>query len=59
MHYLTLLHRKFLRRLEIENDPIINTDLNNIEVMMDDTDILRHEETATKRSGRKVADFDS
>ena len=56
---ITIRHRKFLRKLEPENDPIIDTDLTNIDVTVDDTDIPRHEETATKRSGRKVADSDS
>ena len=51
---ITTRHRKFLRRLEIENDPIINTDLDNLDVMVDDTDILRPDETATRHSGRKA-----
>ena len=50
-------------KLEPENDPIIDiidTDLNNIDVTVDDTaGIPRHEETASKRTGRNVADSDS
>ena len=44
---VTIRHRKFLRKLEPENDPImdiIDTDLNNTDVTVDDTaGILRHE----------------
>ena len=52
---ITTRHRKFLRRLEIENDPIINTDLDNPDVMVADTDILKTDETSTLQSGRKAA----
>ena len=47
---ITIRHTQFLRKLETENDPIIDTDLTNIDVNVDETDIPRHEETATKHS---------
>ena len=53
---ITTRHRKFLRRLEIENDPIINTDLDNPDVMVADTGILKTDEPSTLQSGRKAAD---
>ena len=53
---ITTCHRKFLRRLEIENDPIISTGLDNPDVLVVDTDILKTDETYTQHSGLKVAD---
>ena len=42
--------------MEIENDPIINTDLDNPDVMVADTDFLKTDETSTQYSGRNAAD---
>ena len=60
---VAIRHRKFLCKLEPDNDPIIDiidTDLNNTGVTVDDTaGIPRHEETSSKHTGRNVADSDS
>ena len=53
---ITTRHRKFLRRLEIENDPTISTNLDNPDVLVADTDILKTDATSTQHSGLKAAD---
>ena len=45
-----------MRRLEIENDPTISTNLDNPDVLVADTDILKTDATSTQHSGLKAAD---
>ena len=48
---ITTRHRKFMRRLEIENDPTItSTNLDTPVVLVADTDILKTDKTSTQHS---------
>ena len=56
---ITTRHRKFMRRLEIENDPTIrsnNTNLDTPDIPVADSDILKTDATSAQYSGPKATD---
>ena len=56
---ITTRHRKFMRKLEIENDPTIrsnNTNLDTPDIPVADSDILKTDATSTQYSGLKATD---
>ena len=53
---ITTRHRKFMRKLETENDPIIRSNNTNLDIPAADSDILKNDATSAQCSELKATD---